>query len=105
MKTFFFGLISIIAVVGCLMAFPRKDISTPQQKGSSVQTEKVQARQNTEKLTRKDKNCSCCKKLSHRDKILQRARQAQERRRKLAEQKFSQIGMSGANTVTPVSKN
>ena len=96
MKTFLYSLIAIIVVIGCFTAFPRKNITIPQHKDPSVQTATVQTRRNTEKLTRKDKNCSCCKKLSYRDKILQRARQAQERRHKLAEQSFSQIGTSGA---------
>ncbi|MYF55309.1 hypothetical protein F4225_06010 [Candidatus Poribacteria bacterium] len=105
MKTFLYSLITIIAVVVCLTVFPRKNVATPQQKVLSVQTKTEEIQRDTEKLTRKNKNCSCCKKLSHRDKIRQRAREAQERQRELAKQEFSQIGMAGSYTVTPVHRN
>ena len=105
MNTFLYCLITIIAVVVCLTAFPRKNVATPQQKDPSVQTNTEQTQRDTKKVTRKDKNCSCCKKLSYRDKIRQRAREAQERQRKLAEQEFSQIGLIGSHTETPGSKD
>lgn len=105
MKTFLYSLFTIIAVVVCLTVFPRKNVATPQQKVLSVQTKTEETQRDTEKLTRKDKNCSCCKKLSYQDKIRQRAREAQERQRELAKQEFSQIGMAGSYTGTPIHRN
>ena len=105
MKTFLYCLITIIVVVVCLTVFPRKNVATPQQKDPSVLTKTEQTQRDTEKVTWIDKNCSCCKKLSLREKIRQRAREAQERQRELAKQEFSQIGMAGSYTVTPVHRN
>lgn len=105
MKTLLYSLITFTAVIGCLTLFPRKHTSTSLQKYTSTQTTPVQAQENNEKLPRKDKNCSCCKKLSLQDKFRQRAQEARERRRKYAEQRLSQIGTFGANTLASDSKN
>ncbi len=105
MKTLLYSLITITAVIGCFTLFACKTTSTSLQKYPSGQTTSLQVQRDNEKPIRKDKNCRCCKKLSLRDKFRQRAQEAQERRRKLAEQRLSQIGAFGANTLASDSKN
>lgn len=81
MKTLLYWLVAIFAVVVCFTAFPR--LLATQQVTSNVQVEIARTRQKT----LRKKNCGCCDQ-SVRDKFRQRARAAQDRRRKFAEQQI-----------------
>ncbi len=79
MKTFFYSTITFLAVVGCLVAFPREKPSL-ERHPVSVQTTTVPTRKDVKTIIRNKKNCKCCKSSlirSLRQRTIKKERKSQ----------------------------